>query len=142
MKKEMDMGRSSGLKTGGWLRRTLLTAAIAAGGLMGMHGSALAANGGNAMCMNQWPVVGVWVNVSGGTSGWAGRSGSGYSQHWSYNTQGRPYSLTVGCGGSPQVWASSTSTPYYSTGWSNVDCFPGWSYGFGSIYVRDRCYGV
>jgi hypothetical protein len=113
---------------------------VTCGGLTVGQGSALAANAGYATCMNQAAVVGVWVNVSGGSSGWASRSGSGMQQRWSYNTQGRSYSLTVGCGGSPASWQASTSTPYYSTGWSNVSCFPGYSYGFGSIYVRDRCY--
>ena len=101
---------------------------------------ASAANGGTAMCADQSKVVGVWVNVSGGTSGWASRSGSGYSQNWSYNTQGRSYSLTVGCGGTTARWATSTSTPYFSKSWSSVTCFPGGSYGFGTAYVYNRCY--
>lgn len=99
-----------------------------------------AANSGTVTCYNQASVVGVWVTVNGGTSGWAARSGSGFQQRWSYNTQGRSYKLTVGCGGTPQQWAASTSTPVFSTTWSNVACFPGWGYGFGTIYVKDRCY--
>jgi len=127
-----------------WIR--MLTAGCAlsfvaiAGGLSAAN-VASAANSGSVMCANQSTVVGVWVQVSGGTSGWASRSGSGYYNFWSYNTQGRPYILTVGCGGSPARWGSSSSTPFYSTNWSNVTCFPGGSYGFGSIYVYNRCYG-
>ena len=104
--------------------------------------TALAANNGRVMCVNQAPVVGVWVNVSRGTSGWAGWSTTGvsYSATWSYNTQGKPYSLTVGCGGTPAKWASSSSTPVYSTNWVNIMCYPGWSYGLGTIFVKDRCY--
>ena len=102
--------------------------------------SAVAANSGSATCVNQAPVVGVWVNVSGGTSGWAARSGSGFAQNWSYNTQGKSYSLTVGCGGTPSAWRWSTSTPSYSTTWSHVMCFPGGSYGYGTAYVYNRCY--
>ncbi|HJQ07206.1 MAG TPA: hypothetical protein VJ872_17280 [Nocardioides sp.] len=116
------------------------TLALLAGGFTFGAGTASAATSGYAMCANQANVVGVWVNVSGGVSGWATRTGSGYSQRWAYNTQGRSYSLTVGCGGTPQSWAASTSTPYYSTSWSNVTCFPGWSYGFGSVYAANRCY--
>jgi hypothetical protein len=101
---------------------------------------AFAATSGTEMCVNQDPVVGVWVNVAGGTSGWATRTGSGYSQTWSYNTQGKSYSLTVGCGGTPASWNASTSTPSYSSSWSNVVCFPGWAYGLGGIYAHDRCY--
>lgn len=125
-------------------RRGLVRAAIAglvaAGGLAFAQGSAVAANSGYATCANQDAVVGVWVNVSGGSSGWASRTGSGYQQQWSYNTQSRSYSLTVGCGGSPARWAASTSTPHYSTGWSSVTCFPGWAYGFGGVYAHGRCY--
>lgn len=117
-----------------------LSVALAGGVVTITTGTASAATSGRVMCVNQAPVVGVWVNVSGGRSGWATRYGSGYSQSWAYNTQGRPYSLTVGCGGTPARWAASTSTPYYSTSWSNISCFPGWSYGFGSIYVANRCY--
>lgn len=91
------------------------------------------------MCANQDPVVGVWVNVSGGSSGWATRTGSGYSQNWRYNTQGRPYSLTVGCGGTPARWNASTSTPSYTRTWTHVICYPGWSYGGASGWVKDRC---
>jgi hypothetical protein len=118
----------------------MMTTAATVGVLGATEGVAHAANSGSAMCANQATVVGVWVNVSGGASGWATRTGSGYRQGWSYNTQGRPYSLTVGCGGSPSRWAVSTSTPSYSTGWSHIVCFPGWSYGFGSVYAANRCY--
>lgn len=108
--------------------------------VLGGTGVASAANSGTATCADQSTVVGVWVTVSGGTSGWATRSGSGFEQSWRYNTQGKSYKLTVGCGGTPARWASSTSTPTFSTTWSNVMCFPGWGYGLGTIYVKDRCY--
>lgn len=97
-----------------------------------------AANSGTVMCANQDPVVGVWVQVSGGTSGWAARSGSGYSQKWSYNTQGKSYQLHVGCGGTPQKWASNLKTPYTTSG-ANATCFRGWGYGGASGWVSDRC---
>lgn len=128
------------------LRRwtTMLVAAVALCTGVAISGSdvASAANSGSAMCVNQAPVVGVWVTVSGGTSGWATRSGSGYSQRWSYNTQGKAYKLTVGCGGTPAKWKTSTSTPTYSKTWSHVMCFPGWSYGLATAYVKDRCYAA
>lgn len=98
-----------------------------------------AANSGSVTCMDQSSVVGVWVTVQGGTSNWARRSGSGYSQSWSYNTQGRPYKLTVGCGGTPKVWASSSSTATFSRNWQHVSCFPGYVYGGGSMYVANTC---
>lgn len=102
--------------------------------------AASAANEGWVTCYNQSNVVGVWVNVSGGRSGWATRTGTGFQQKWKYDTQSKSYSVTVGCGGTTSKWAASTSTPYYSKTWQNLACFPGWGYGFGTIYVKDRCY--
>ena len=46
-------------------------------------------------------VVGVWVDVDGGTDGWAYRSGSGNTNYYSYNTQGKRWRVNVGCGGTP-----------------------------------------
>ena len=128
--------RTAARRTG----RIATAVALAAAGLTMTAGSASAANSGSVMCVNQANVVGVWVTVSGGTSGWAARSGSGYSQRWSYNTQGKSYKLTVGCGGSPSNWASSSSTPTFSTNWSNVNCYPGWVYGGASYSVHDKCF--
>jgi len=133
----VDRAASSPLGLVKWaVALVVLVCALAVG-----QGNARAANSGTEMCVDQEAVVGVWVNVSGGASGWASRWGSGYYQGWSYNTQGRPYSLTVGCGGSPSSWRYSTSTPYYSY-WSNIDCFPGWAYGLGGIYAYNRCYAA
>lgn len=118
-----------------------LAGVIAASGVaVSSQVGASAANAGTVMCANEVDVVGVWVDVSGGASGWAARRGSGYSQTWNYNTQGRPYSLTVGCGGSPSKWATTSSTPSFATTWSNVVCYPGWAYGVGGVYAHDRCY--
>ena len=141
MSRNNDMRRTSRRITATMLlRRTVLVGLVTTATLAFGQGSASAANGGYVDCMNQAAVVGVWVNVSGGSSGWASRRGSGFEQFWSYNTQGRAYSLTVGCGGSPSNWAGQASTPYYSTGWANLQCYPGWAYGGGGLYAHDRCY--
>ena len=86
-------------------------------------------------------MVGVWVAVSGGTSGWAKwNAGAGsFEASWSFNTQGKNYNLNVGCGGTPSKWAHNVKTPS-ARKWTNVMCFPGLSYGLGSVLVRDRCY--
>lgn len=55
-------------------------------------------------------VVGVWVDVDGGKDGWAHRSGSGNTNYYSYNTQGKRWRVNVGCGGTPQNWAQSISS--------------------------------
>ena len=60
-------------------------------------------------------VVGVWVDVDGGTDGWAYRSGSGNTNYYSYNTQGKRWRVNVGCGGTPQNWSQSISS-----NWSNL----------------------
>ena len=46
-------------------------------------------------------VVGVWVDVDGGRDGWAYRRGSGNTNYYSYNTQGKRWRVNVGCGGTP-----------------------------------------
>ena len=51
-------------------------------------------------------VVGVWVDVDGGTDGWAYRSGSGNTNYYSYNTQGKRWRVNVGCGGTPRTGLS------------------------------------
>ncbi len=60
-------------------------------------------------CANGWPVVGVWVNA-GGSSGWASLSGANKfgQKHYDRGIGTHPtYTLNVGCGGSPQHWATS-----------------------------------
>lgn len=100
-------------------------------------GQANAANSGSATCVDGADVVGVWVEVQRGNSGWAKRTGQGSRQGWSFNTQGKKYKLTVGCGGSPQRWAQSTSTPSFQNNWQYVNCWPGPAdkYGEGGKYA-------
>ena len=91
-------------------------------------------------------VVGVWVTVNGGKSGWASWHPVGDGSYpaqatWSYNTQGKFYRLTVGCGGKPSDWAGSGTMPNYGH-YENVTCFPGWSYGEGSVDAHNRCYAT
>lgn len=123
------------------MSRTIHTvsAAVALGvGLtLATSGQASAANSGSATCVDGSNVVGVWVEVQGGNSGWANRSGQGSRQGWNFNTQGKKYKLTAGCGGSPQRWAESTSTPSFQNNWQAVNCWPGPSekYGDGGKYA-------
>ena len=120
----------------------LVTLWIAAGFALTATGQANAADSGSVDCVDGEPVVGVWVDVQDGDSGWARRSGQGSHQGWSYNTQGRPYSLNVGCGDSPQHWRSSSSTYGYATNWVNLNCWPGPAerYGDGGMYAPiDHC---
>ena len=78
----------------------------------GLVSSDVYAAGGNVMDGNQREIVGMWVEVQGGKSGWATLRGQGYSKTWSYDTQGKPYQLHVGVGGSPEHWAHSIHSPW------------------------------
>ena len=63
---------------------------------------------GFVSCANNWPVVGVWVNA-GGSSGWAtlGSAGHGLVSYDRSIDAHPTYTLNVGCGGTPQHWATS-----------------------------------
>ena len=127
-----------------WIRRSATAVAFASAlsvGAVGLAVPASAANSGRVMCVDQSRVVGVWVAVAGGRSGWASwkPGAASYVASWSYNTQGKKYNLNVGCGGSPTKWAHNVKTPSAAY-WSNVTCFPGWAYGFGGVFAHDRCY--
>lgn len=110
--------------------------AVLAGALM--TPAAASAASGSVTCVGGGNVVGVWVNLSGGGSSWASRSGSGTQQRWSFDNRGRTYSLTVGCGGTSSNWQSSSSTRSYGY-WTNVTCFPGYIYGGATPAVANTC---
>jgi hypothetical protein len=102
---------------------SLLSAMIltVGGMLTGAPTPASAAGSGDVQCVygnNQ--VVGIWVEVSGGTSGWATRWNDGYGgNYYSYPAidQGKTYRLHVGCSGTSQNWGitfySSWVVGYY-----------------------------
>jgi len=57
--------------------------------------------------------VGIWVDAGrdGGKSGWAKLTPNGTSSKFSYSNDGaKNFILRIGCGGTPQKWASSVST--------------------------------
>lgn len=72
------------------------------------------ASSGNIMDSWHRPIVGILVKVQGGRSGWAGFSpsvpGQRYSVSWNYDTQGKPFSLHIGVGGTPQNWQNNVKT--------------------------------
>lgn len=53
-------------------------------------------------------IVGVWIEVKDGTSGWAKLTKSGPGKpnevNWSFDTQGKDWDARVGRGGTPQNW--------------------------------------
>lgn len=65
------------------------------------------AAGGNVFDGDQRTIVGMWVEVQGGRSGWAKLGGSGYNRTWYYDTQGKPYQVHVGVDGTPLRWGAN-----------------------------------
>ena len=92
-----------------------ISAIVAATGtVLVFSGTTAEASSGNIMDTRARPIVGVWVEVQGGRSGWAGFSpsvpGQRYSVSWNYDTQGKPFSLHIGVGGTPQRWQYNIKT--------------------------------
>jgi len=70
-------------------------------------------------------IVGMWVEVKGGRSGWAkltdGEAGTSYEMTWTYDTQGKPFKVSIGYGGTPQEWEKSIQSNWIDTDYRNVD---------------------
>jgi hypothetical protein len=66
---------------------------------------------GTVYCNSGAPVEGVWVN-DGSASGWASWSSwtTGEASFGKYVGWHPYFSITVGCGGSPQRWATSNTS--------------------------------
>lgn len=58
-------------------------------------------------------IAGVWVEVYDGDSGWAyiRPAESRRKVSWSYDTEGLPFCLHIGVGGSPENWGHNVHTP-------------------------------
>lgn len=90
--------------------------------------SAADSTSGDVQCFygnNQ--VVGIWVEVPGGTSGWATRWSDGVGGNfYSYPaiTQGYSHRLHVGCSGTPENWDITFYSPYV-TGYRDWICTTG-----------------
>ncbi len=70
---------------------------------------------GAAVCTSGRSVVGIWVESSAGGSGWAGFTPAPskpyvayYSKSVAFSAASSSVTVTVGCGGSPASWASSS----------------------------------
>lgn len=74
--------------------------------------------------------VGVWVNVSGGPSGYATLSDNGNGgKYYSYGaiSAGKTYRLHVGCGGTAQSWGTTFYTPWVTGGYYDWICTSGYN---------------
>lgn len=73
---------------------------------------------GTAQCVSGNNVVGVWIEATNGGSGWAywtPTPGLPSEATYSYTLPNDGnYDVTVGCGGTPQNWATSNVSPLLS----------------------------
>jgi len=103
---------------------------IMAGGAFATAAPASASVSGDIQCFyGNDAVVGAWVEVPGGTSGWASLSPDGYGgANYSYGavSAGTTYRLHVGCGGTPQSWGTTFYTPYVTGGYYDWICTSGY----------------
>ena len=93
----------------------MFVAAIAISGTIAFAKPPIAeASGGTILDSYQRDIVGVWVEVQGGQSGWAQFrptiKGQKYSVWWRYDTQGKNFKLHIGVGGTPKEWQYNVKT--------------------------------
>lgn len=102
------------------LKKILVSMVVALGfvGLFGFATKEVDAASGYVFDGNQRSVVGLWIEVEGGTSGWAqlspGNPNTNYNKTWSYNTQGKRWQAHVGINGTPEKWDTTIKS-----GWVN-----------------------
>lgn len=104
----------------------LSTVLLSLGFLVGLTGTANAAGGKVTCPVGMGHVVGVWMEVSGGGSGWARltNTSGGLAKRWSYDTKGRSWRAHVGCGGTPQKWKRKYYSDWTSrSGSSTITCY-------------------
>lgn len=89
---------------------------------------------GTVICTNGRPVVGMWVQSSGGATGWVdnwryspGRTDRATYTHL-FDSWGQWHRMVIGCGGTPQAWQTSNWTPDL---WSGAGYFVHTCYGNG-----------
>lgn len=104
-------------------KRVMSALAVSGLCLAGLAISAVPAQaaGGTVTCTTS-TVVGMWIDVDGGTDGFATLSGSGNSKSWSYNTQGKRWRAFVGCGGTSQTWGQSIESNWTTLQGGTVSC--------------------
>jgi hypothetical protein len=70
-------------------------------------------------------IVGMWVEVEGGRSGWAkltgGEGGTSYYSFWEYDTQGKRFKVDIGYNGTPAQWGKTIHSNWIDTDFEHVD---------------------
>lgn len=97
---------------------------------VGMFAAPAHASSGRVQCMTTGPVVGMWIDVAGGTDGYATLTSTSNPKikYWSYNTQGKSWRAFVGCGGYSWSWGSSNESPWTSTTSTDLVCYDFYGY--------------
>lgn len=100
----------------------LAAAVLGVGGMIANTSPAYAASG-KVTCGTK-PVVGMWINVKDGNSGWASlTSTSDYrTKKWSYDTQGKSWQAHVGCGGSANNWENNIHSGFTNRSSAHITC--------------------
>lgn len=91
-------------------------------GLFGFTAKEVDAAGGFVVSAEQDPVVGIWIEVKDGKSGWANMKSTtaNYKKSWSYDTQGKQWQAKIGTKGTPQNWDVTHTTPWTSRTDNNI----------------------
>jgi hypothetical protein len=82
---------------------------------------------GQVTCVGNDNVVGVWIKAENGGSGWASWSAPlvSWVANYSYSLpNGGRYQVHVGCGGTPQNWATNNKSGYVSGTNNSFTCYP------------------
>ena len=110
------------------MKKLALTLCLVFALLIAPTSSAYAESG---MLYNNTPLklVGVWIEVDRGTSGWATLEKTSLDSYsWSYDAQGKLWRPHIGIGGTPQKWRYDFTTS-------------GWSYGDKTIQIKWNGFG-
>lgn len=90
-----------------------------------------AASGSVTSYSTELKIVGIWIEVEGGTSGWAWLSSNQLQRaSWNYDTQGKKWRAHIGVGGDPQNWLYKVYTPWTTSTSDGLSLEVYWAYGY------------
>jgi len=102
---------------------------------------------GQIGCINNASPVGVWIEARSSTSGWASHEvpielGGLSKVNYSYTLDhGGPYSVHVGCGGTPEHWATDLRSEYVSGSQDFLCNDMNWIEGMAWDIIKGRVFG-
>jgi hypothetical protein len=80
---------------------------------------------GQVSCLSGNPVEGVWVQADDGAgfASWKGLGDGATADWWFTLPENEPYSLHVGCGGSPSSWEVALDSPTVTGAHNSFSCY-------------------